>query len=185
METRNDTLEDILEAIQTGGSTAEQIKEFAKQLTGHAFYGSTTGTQAVPIIINQGNTQSLNFDAVIYEDYLPEGATTFFTGGRFAPQAVGDTYKIGVRFYAASSIGNGGFSVNIDISATGDGSNLVGQKPVRMLRGSNEFDYYTVDLSVFSRDVFIANGGLINVRAVDGNISIYEPTLFIVKTTAG
>lgn len=185
MATRNDLLEDILEATQTGGNTAEQIKAFAKQLTGHGFYGSTTGTQAVPIVINQGNTQPLNFDTVIYEDYLPEGATTFFTGGRFTPQSVGDTYQVGVRFYASSSVNEGGFNIKIDISAAGDGSNLVSQKPQRMIRGNNTFEYYTVDLNVFSRDTFIANGGLISIDAVDGDISIYEPTLFIVKTTAG
>ncbi len=185
MDTRNELLEKILQAIQTGGSTDAAIQEVAKGLTGHAFYSSSTGTQASPITITQGSKQSLNFDTVIYEDYLPDGATTFFTGGRFTPQSVGDTYKIGVRFYAEASIGNGGFSASIDISASGDGSNIVGQKPVRMLRGSNSPDYYTIDLNVFTRDVFLANGGLISIEAVDGNISIYDATLFIVKTTAG
>ncbi len=184
-ENRNELLEQILQAIQTGGSTDAAIQAVAKGLTGHAFYSSSTGTQAVPITITQGTKQSLNFDTVIYEDYLPDGATTFFTGGRFTPQSVGDTYQIGVRFYAASSIGNGGFSVSVDISAAGDGSNIVGQKAVRMLRGSNSTDYYTVGVDVFSRDAFIANGGLISIEAIDGNISIYDATLFIVKTTAG
>lgn len=185
MSNRNEILQKILEAIQTGGATDEQIKLLAKGLTGHAFYGSTTGTQASPIVISQGSTQVINFDTVIYEDYLPDGATTFFTGGRVTPQSVGDTYQIGIRFYAASSVNDGGFSLNIDISAAGDGSILVSQKSERMIRGNNQFEYYTIDLNVFSRDTFVANGGLINLEAVDGNISIYDATLFIVKTTAG
>lgn len=169
----------------SGGIGSAEAASIAKGLVGHGFYSSSTGTQAVPITITQGAKQTLNFDTVIYEDYLPSGAATLFSGGRFTPQSVGDTYKIGVRFYAGASIGSGGLSVSIDISATGDGSNVVGQKAVRMLRGSNSPDYYTIDLNVFTRDVFLANGGLISIEAVDGNISIYDATLFIVKTTAG
>lgn len=185
MATRNDLLQKILESIQTGGSTAEEIQAFAKQLTGHAYYSSSTGTEASPTVITQGDTQSLNFDTVVYEDYLPEGAATFFAGGRFTPQSVGDTYTLGIRFFAESSNNNGAFSVALDISAAGDGSNTVGQKPVRMIRGSNTPEFYTIDIDVFTRDTFIANGGLISVTAVDGNISIYDATLFVVKTTAG
>jgi hypothetical protein len=73
----------------------------------------------------------------------------------------------------------------MDISAAGDGSDVIAKKPVRMVRGSNQFEFYTIDLDMFARDNFIANGGLINVEAVDGNLSIYDLTLLVTKTTAG
>lgn len=184
-ETRNELLKLILQAIQTGGSTDDAIREVAKGLTGHGYYSSTAGTVGAPIVTTAGNKTNLNFDAALFEDYLPFGATTFFTGGRMAPQSKGDTYSCRIGFFAAASLNNGAFTLELDISAAGDSSNVIAKKPVRMIRGSNQFEFYTVDLDMFARDDFLANGGLIKIEAVDGNISIHTPTLLVTKTTAG
>lgn len=185
MTTRNDKLELILQAIQSGGSTDDAIRTVAKGVTGHGYYSSTTGTVGTPIVTAAGNKTSLNFDNAVFEDYLPYGATTLFTGGRVSPQAVGDTYSCRISFFASSTVSNGAFSLEMDISAAGDGSDVIAKKPVRMIRGSNQFELYTVDLDMFSRDTFLANGGLIKLEAVDGNISIHTLNLLVTKTTAG
>jgi hypothetical protein len=185
MKTRNEYLDQILQALQSGGSTDEVIRNVAKGLTGHGYYSSSAGTVGTPIVTSQGNKTPLDFDTALFEDYLPIGATTFFTGGRMTPQSKGDTYSCRVGFWAASSNNNGAFSVEMDISAAGDGSDVIAKKPVRMVRGGNQFEFYTIDLDMFARDNFIANGGLINVEAVDGNLSIYDLTLLVTKTTAG
>lgn len=168
-----------------GGIDSAEALSLAKGLVGHGFYSSSTGTEASPLTATINNSIALDFDTVVFEDYLPSDVTTFFSGGRFRPQSKGDTYKLGVRFFAASSNNNGGFSVSLDISAAGDGSNVIAQKGVRMLRGSNEYDYYTVDLGIFSRDDFLNNGGLISAIAKDGTLSLHTAKLLAEKTTAG
>lgn len=185
MNNRNEYLRQILEAILTGGSTDDAIREIAKGITGHGYYTSTTGTVAVPIVTAAGNKTSLNFDTVLFEDYLPFGVDTFFTGGRMTPQSKGDTYSCRIGFFASASLNSGAFALELDISAAGDSSNVIAKKPVRMIRGSNQFEFYTVDLDMFARDDFLANGGLIKLEAVDGNISIHSLTLLVTKTTAG
>ena len=182
---RNEILNLILEAIQSGGSTDDAIREVAKGITGHGYYASSTGIVGTPIVTNTGNKTNLNFDTVLFEDYLPYGATTFFTGGRMTPQSKGDTYSCRIGFFASASLNNGAFALELDISAAGDSSNVIAKKPVRMIRGSNQFEFYTVDLDMFARDDFLANGGLIKFEAVDGNISIHSLTLLVTKTTAG
>ncbi|QGJ84364.1 hypothetical protein [Pseudoalteromonas phage XCL1123] len=161
------------------------MQNTAKSLTGHGYYSSSSGTVSTPIVTTQGNKVGLNFDNVLFEDYLPSGANTFFTGGRMTPQSKGDTYSCRIGFHAASSNNNGAFSVEMEISAAGDGSDVIAKKPVRMISGNNEFEVYTTDLDMFARDNFLANGGLISLEAVDGNISIYDLTLLVTKTTAG
>lgn len=182
---RNDILINILQAYLNGGATDESIRSVAKGLTGHGYYTSSTGAVGTPIVTTAGNKTSLNFDTVLFEDYLPFGATTFFTGGRMTPQSKGDTYSCRIGFFASASLNNGAFALELDISAAGDSSNVIAKKPVRMIRGSNQFEFYTVDLDMFARDDFLANGGLIKFEAVDGNISIHSLTLLVTKTTAG
>ena len=92
-DNRNEILNLILEAIQTGGSTDDAIREVAKGITGHGYYTSSTGAVGTPIVTSTGNKTNLNFDTVLFEDYLPFCATTFFTGGRMTPQSKGDTYS--------------------------------------------------------------------------------------------
>ena len=101
------------------------------------------------------------------------------------PQSKGDTYSCRIGFWAASSNSNGEFNVEMDISAAGDSSNVIAKKLVRMSRGRNQVEFDTIDLDMFALDNFIANVGLINVEAVDGNLSIYDLTLLVTKTTAG
>ena len=137
METRNEDLDKILQALVSGCSTDEVIRKVAKGLTGHGYYSSSAGTVGTPIVPSPCNKTPLDFATVLFEDYLPFGATTFFTGGRMTPQSKGDTYSCRIGFCAASSNINGALNVEMDISAAGDSSNVIAKEHVRMIIGNN------------------------------------------------
>lgn len=165
-----------------GGVSAERLNEAIKDYGGYGFYSNTNHTQGSPLVISQGSTQPLDFNNVI-RDKMPSGFTSLFSNGRIISEAIDLTYSYRIGFYAASSNSNGAFSIAVDISAAGDGSNVVAGDGRRMIKGSNDYQFYTIPLPAFSAETYVANGGLVRFTAVDGNISLCGLQLLVIKTT--
>lgn len=165
-----------------GGVSAERLNEAIKDYGGYGFYSNTNHTQGSPLVISQGATQPLDFNNVIREK-LPSGLGALFSSGRIRSDVVDATYDLRIGFYAAPSVNNGAFSVAVDISAAGDGSIVVAEDARRMIRGGNDYQFYTIPLPAFSAETYVANGGLVRFTAVDGNISLYGLQLLVIKTT--
>lgn len=156
------------------------------QGTGWAQYQDTQYTQGSPFTVAQGVTSPLPINGInSITTHLPEGVTSLYNGTRITPDLVGDFYDVRVSFRGSASINNGGFTIDIDISAAGDGSNIVASCPVRMLSGSGSERVYTVNVPVYSLNTFVANGGLIRVSAENGNITLYNATLVIARVHKG
>lgn len=150
--------------------------------SGYGFYSNTTFTTGNRLTIPQGNSSPLDFNNVIRETKLPLGVDTFFENGKLQAVEVDGTYSVRVGFWASPSINNGAFGVDIDISAAGDGSNIVAQDVRRMVRGNNTPQFYTIPLPIFTAETFVANKGVISFEAIDGDIDIYDLQLLVIKT---
>ena len=158
------------------------------QGSGWAQYQDTQYTQGSPLVVSQGDTVAMPINGISnITSHLPEGVSSLYDGTRITPDLVGDFYDIRVNFTGFASISNGGFAIDIDISAAGDGSNVIASYPVRMIRGSGagNTQIYTINVPVFSLGTFVANGGLIRFTAVDGNITLYNATLVIARVHKG
>lgn len=151
---------------------------------GYGVYGDSQ-YDSTPLVVSAGNTVKLANNAADVFEQLPPGSSGYYDGSVITPDALNDAYIVRLGFEASSSINNGAFNVAVDISATGDGSIVISGDPERMIRGSNEYQKYTISLPVFCRETFLANGGHVLFTAVDGNISVRDISFFITKTYSG
>lgn len=151
--------------------------------TGWAFYTDTQYTEVSPQVVNQGvTTQLLNNSGSVIKSHIPAGVTDFYNGNRLTPQNVGDFYDLRVGFKAKTSVNNGGFALYFDISAAGDGSNIIVGRSEGMIRGANQEHTYSYSTLVFSSNTFVANGAILLFESIDGNTRIYETTYLISRT---
>lgn len=158
------------------------------QGSGWAQYSDTQYTSGSPFTVTQGNTVALPINAGgSITSHLPSGVTALYNGTRITPENIGDFYTVRVNFNGYSSANNGAFSINIDISSAGDGSNVIASEPTRMIRGagSGNVQVYTTNMTCFSLGTFVANGGLVRVTAVDGDLTLYGATLVISRIHKG
>lgn len=155
--------------------------------SGWALYTDTQYSSGSPLVISQGTTVDLPNNAGSKDEgSLPTGSPPLYDGTRIWPNSINDTYDVRVTFKASTSSGsNGGFNVSLDISEAGDDSITVASQPIRMLRGSNVVQTYTVNFPVFCKETFKANGGLLRIESVTGNLTMYDVSLFLVKTYGG
>lgn len=164
-------LNDVIEVVNTN--------------TGWGQYADTQYTDVSPFVVNAGVFTALpNNKGSVIESQLPDGTTTLYNGSRMTPDASGDGYILRVGFKAACSSNNGGFILSGDISATGDGSIPIFTESVRVLRGANTPQTYSVSANIYSLNTFLANGAAINFEAVTGNFEIYDIVYVISKIHA-
>lgn len=155
--------------------------------SGWALYADTQYTAVSPLVISQGTVVNLpNNAATADEGSLPTGSPPLYDGTRIWPNNINDTYDVRITFKASTSSGaSGGFNVSLDLSAAGNDSITVASQPVRMLRGANAVQTYTINFPVFCKSTFVANGGLLRIESVTGNLTMYDISLFLVKTYGG
>lgn len=150
--------------------------------TGWGYYEDTQYTEASPFVVNAGEKLPLpNNKATSIETYLPNGVDTLYDGTRITPNQIGDGYAIRISFKAKTSSNNGGFFIDLDISAAGDGSNVILEDSRRFLRGTNSEQKFSFTSAVFSLNSFIGNGGLVTFESSTGNSSIYGINYYIVR----
>lgn len=153
--------------------------------TGWATYAGSTYNSGNKLVVSAGTTVLLpNNAASGLSIQKPLDITTFYDGVRLQGQNSGDYYLIRITFIAHGSVNDSGFNIMIDISAAGDGSNVIASKPTRMIKGSGAGNAqpYTVEFQYFTLNTFVANGGLLKIEAVDGDISIYDITYLNART---
>lgn len=157
--------------------------------TGWGFYvdNATAGSGGdTPLIVPQGSTVGLTNDKALttLEDQIPTDAPdgfTFWDGARFRTINANDALLISIRFSAFASINAGGFNLALDISAAGDGSIIVGAKPIRMIRGSGigNQQVYSMEFAVFTGSTFLANGARPLFTSVDGITTISDINFYV------
>lgn len=148
--------------------------------TGWGLYTDTVYTEGSPLTVTAGTTVALpNNKGSVIETHLPDDVTTFYDGTRVRSQNIGDGLEVRVNFKAKTTSNTGAFAVAFDISALGDGSNVITERANSFVRGTNTEQAYSFTTGLFSLDTFIANGCLISFESITGTSSVYDISYLI------
>jgi hypothetical protein len=153
--------------------------------TGWQQITDTTYTLSLPLSIATGVTGKILTGAVTKIDtQLPTGITTLWDEINHKLIAVnnGDAFTLSLRFKAKMSVVNGYFDVGINI---GGSLNVISKETLVFTRAQNTEQRFDIDLSYFTGTTFIANGGIIEVTPINGDIQIYDIVLVIIRTHKG
>lgn len=175
MGIRNDILQKILEAVQTGGSTEAQIQEAANKLVGWQRVADTQYTEASPFPIANGASLALpNNAGEIIDSQLPDGVTTFYDSatGKIVPENELDKMTFTIRFKAKNTAANGAYlQFGIDIGGT---FGVIFEDSQLFVKGANTEQSFNFVAPGYTGATFLANGGEVKVSSVGGNSSIYD-----------
>ncbi len=142
---------------------------------GWAQYNDDDYTVGSPFSVAEGVTASLpNNAASVIEEFLPLGVSSFYDGTKIRPDSVGDYYIITIGFVAACSKSNGYAELSIDI---GGSQGQVLKSSIIFPKGVGVFDTFNtfnIPLPCFTLDTFKANGGIVKLEALLGDLTIYS-----------
>lgn len=162
--------------------TTSVVSDAPKRLLGWASYTDTNFTLSAPFTLSDGIKVTLpNNAGAVINSYLPFGITSFYNNAtsKITPATVGDGYQISVRFVANPSTVNTYVSFGIDI---GSGTDIF-QQTVILPRGAGTPNPVNVELQGYALNTFLANGGLVKLTAVGGNVQIYSVEFQIHRTS--
>ena len=153
--------------------------------TGWQQVTDTTYTSGSPLTIATGVTGKIQTGTITQiTTQLPTGVTTFWdnTTDKLVAVNNGDAFTLSLRFKAKMDVANGIADLGINIGGT---LNVISQETLLFSKGSDTEQRFDVDLSYFTGTTFISNGGIIEVTPINGNISIYDIVLVIIRTHKG
>ena len=153
--------------------------------TGWEQITDSTYTSGSPLVILSGVTGKILTGTVTkIQTQLPTGVTTFWDASTDKLLGVndGDAFALSLRFKASMNVANGLSDIAINI---GGALNRVSNETIVFSKGSGVEQKFDVDLSYFTGTTFIANGGIIEVTPLNGDISIYDIVLVIFRTHKG
>lgn len=178
METRNEYLDQILQALQSGGSTDFNM--------GWARYADTQYTEASPFSVASGATVSLpNNAGETITSQLPTGVTSFYDSvtGKITPDTELDKMVFTYRFKAkTSSASNASLSFGIDIGGT---FGIIFPDSRLFIKGANIEQPFNFVMPGYTGATFLANGGTPKITSIGGTASIYDIELQIERTQKG
>jgi len=153
--------------------------------TGWEQITDSTYTVGSPLVILSGVTGKILTGTVVkIQTQIPSGVTTFWNETTDKIMAVndGDAFNLSLRFKAKMNVANGLADVGINI---GGSLNVISQETLLFSKGSGAEQRFDIDLSYFTGATFIANGGTIEVTPLNGDISIYDIVIVIIRTHKG
>lgn len=149
---------------------------------GWTYYADDQYTSASPFVVGAGLSADLpNNAATVINAHAPVGQSVMYDGTRILAAKEGDAYSVRVNFNVESPVIDGSFSLSMDISAAGDGSELIYADAEKLVRGLGNDEMFSATFSIYSLSTFLANGGLMRLESVDGSISVFDISYFIVK----
>ena len=157
----------------------------AYNFTGWEQITDSTYTSGSPLVILSGVTGKILTGTVTkIQTQLPTGVTTFWDASTDKLVAVnnGDAFALSLRFKAKMNVANGLTDVAINI---GGALNKISNETIVFSKGSGVEQKFDIDLSYFTGTTFIANGGIIEILPLNGDISIYDIVLVIFRTHKG
>ena len=153
--------------------------------TGWEQITDSTYTSGSPLVILSGVTGKILTGTVTkIQTQLPTGVSTFWDASTDKLLGVnnGDAFTLSLRFKAKMNVANGLTDIDINI---GGALNKIQNETIVFSKGSGVEQKFDVDLSYFTGTTFIANGGIIEVTPLNGDISIYDIVLVIIRTHKG
>lgn len=171
--------------LRTAGEMINDNFDEVYNFTGWQQITDTTYTVGSPLVILSGVTGKILTGTVTKIDtQLPTGVTNFWDVANDKLLAVnnGDAFTLSLRFKAKMNVANGNADIAINI---GGALNKISDETIVFSKGSGVEQRFDIDLSYFTGTTFLANGGTIEVIPNNGDISIYDIVLVIIKTHNG
>ena len=172
------------DGIRDGGIKINDNFTELYSVLGWIQYSDDEYTSGAPQSVLSGNTATLqNNGATVLNTYKPTSVTDLYddTTQRMTPENIGDGYSMSIRCKLKTTNNNDYINIKLNI---GSGSDIIIlQESVRLVKGANTEQFINVNFDFFTLDTFVANGGLIEIEAVNGNLSIYE-TNYVIKRTS-
>jgi hypothetical protein len=153
-----------------------------KRLLGWASYQDTIYTSGSPLTLSDGIKTTLqNNSGTVVNSSIPTGVTKLYDNGtnKITPAAIGDGIHLSIRFMAVPSAVNTYLLFGVDIGGSAD----IFQKTEVLPRGAGVANPVSIDVQGYALSVFIANGGLVKLTAVGGNVQIYGVEFQIHRTS--
>ena len=171
--------------IRTSFEKVNENFDEVYNFTGWQQITDTTYTVGSPLVILSGVTGKILTGTITKIDtQLPSGVANFWdnTTDKLIGVNNGDAFTLSLRFKAKMNVANGLSDVAIDI---GGALGKVSNETIIFSKGSGVEQRFDIDLSYFTGTTFIANGGIIEVIPLNGDISIYDIVLVIFRTHKG
>ena len=167
--------------VRAGGQKINENFTEVYNFTGWQQITDTTYTLASPLVILEGVTGKIQTGTISTIDtQLPTGVTSFWdnTNDKLIAVNDGDGFTLSLRFKAKMSVANGLTDVAIEIGGALDG---ISNETIVFSKGIGVEQKFDVDLSYFTGATFIANGGIIEIKPLNGDIDIYDIVLVIFR----
>ncbi len=171
--------------LKAGGDMINDNFDEVYNFTGWEQISDSTYTSGSPLVILSGVTGKILTDTVAkIQTQLPTGVTAFWDDSTDKLLGVnnGDAFTLSLRFKAKMNVANGITDIGINI---GGALNVISQETILFSKGSGVEQRFDIDLSYFTGSTFITNGGNIEVAPLNGDVSIYDIILVIIRTHKG
>lgn len=180
--TANDGTGDTLRvAMDKSNDNFDEVYSF----TGWEQVTDSTYTSGSPLVVLSGVTGKVLTGTVTkIQTQLPTGVTTFWDASTDKIVAVnnGDAFTLSLRFKAKMNVVSGITDIGINI---GGAFNVISQETLLFAKGSGVEQSFDIDLNYFTGTTFITNGGIIEVKPLNGDVSIYDIVLVIFRNHKG
>lgn len=148
--------------------------------SGWVSYNDTQYTAGSPLVVTQGTDVAFpNNAGTVISSQIPLGLTPadLYDNGRIQIPTAGDYFVDALAFTASGSSISSSFRISLDISPLADGSNVIYGNPIVMTKAANTAERFNIPINYFGLTTFKANGGLLKIEAVTGDISVYDTIL--------
>jgi|PlaIllAssembly_1097288.scaffolds.fasta_scaffold00074_5 hypothetical protein len=171
--------------LRAGGDMINDNFDEVYSFTGWEQITDTTYTVGSPLVILSGVTGKIQTGTVTkIQTQLPTGVATFWDATTDKLLAVnnGDAFTLSLRFKAKMNVANGICDIAINIGGT---LNKISDETILFSKGSDVEQNFDIDLSYFTGSTFLANGGTIEVIPTNGDVSIYNIVMVVIRTHKG
>jgi hypothetical protein len=171
--------------LKAGGDMINDNFDEVYNFTGWEQITDSTYTSGSPLVVLSGVTGKILTGTVTkIQTQIPTGVTTFWDESTDKLVGVnnGDSFTLSLRFKAKMNVVSGITDIAINI---GGAFNVISQETLLFAKGSGVEQRFDIDLSYFTGSTFISNGGTIEVKPINGDVSIYDIVIVPIRTHKG
>ena len=154
------------------------------------YYHGSSVTVTNPQVITNGVNLVLRNNALASDTNTSQGPLNgfhFYTSGSadpaglITPELLGDSYVLGVRFTASSSVTTGA----VDLSILLDNAIVVDMGVVTFPKGRNISHTFDKTINLFVGSSFLAGGGSVMLQSISGNTTVTDVAFLINRIHTG
>ena len=149
------------------------------------FFSLNNYTVGSPLVINQGVTTKLTFQAsdIFYSTGKGASINYDYTLQKFTPQVLNDVFLVEIRFKAKCSSQNGYGTIMLESPTLL--YNPIQASTVGVPKAANQEQFVSISVPVYIGAEVLDNGVEVKWVSESGNFSLYDVSFMIVKISSG